>query len=138
MAGDEPTMPGSSSSGPALCGAFGDVIPTQSSSSLARSSPGRPALARGDGSVPTYYCKAFSARGEQGGQPVGRQARLVEQQAVHLLEHEAAQVVAGPALLGQGGADRLQAAVAQPGRLPRDVALVNPQQVRDLALAEAV
>src|SRR5436853_526957 len=45
--------------------------------------------------------QSLAAGGEEGGEVGGGEARLVQQQAVHLLEDERAEVVAGPALLEQ-------------------------------------
>src|SRR5262245_43623011 len=72
--------------------------------------------------------KLLPAGGQQRRQALRGQAGLVQHQALHLLQHEVAEVVAGPPLFEQVPADRLQAAVAQPGRLPGNVALVDAEQ----------
>src|SRR5262249_50863005 len=75
---------------------------------------------------------------QQGGEAVGREAGLVEQQTVHLFHDIGADVVAGPAQALEVFADLIAAAFAEFVGLAADVSLVNPEQPGPLALAEAV
>ena len=82
--------------------------------------------------------KLLPAGSQQGGETVGRETRLVQQQTVHFFHDVVAHVVAGPAQTLQVVADALPTALAQLVGLAADVAFVDAEQPRDLALTQAV
>src|SRR5205823_12085834 len=69
----------------------------------------------------------LAATREQSGQAVRRKARIVQEHAAHLIEHEARQILAGPTLFQEPTADGLQQLIAQLSRLSRNGPLVKSQ-----------
>src|SRR5262245_23667155 len=124
MAGLAPTIPSSGASSAAVVALalyIGGLTLRQCA--VATGSLGRRSAQRLLAAQPRW--QLLAARREKGGEPVGGQARLVKQQAAHLVEHVFRKVVAGSTLLHQPPADGLQTAVAQVRRLPGNRALVD-------------
>jgi hypothetical protein len=82
--------------------------------------------------------QALPTRRQCAGQLICGEARFIHQQAAHFIEHEPRKVVAGPTLFYEPLADRIEAAVAQMCRLPRNRPLMDAEKMGHLALAETV